>query len=214
MAMSDEIYPEERCEDERDKGERYEDERDKGERYEDERFGDLTQGDFTIAVEHAGIRELIDAIKGLSFEPPSGVCDQPAPSLAAGNRLTQSLFSEIRFGLGTRDFTGPAPTQQLTSLVEPAPGRYPPQYQISYPKAALPADAKEYDLVYLAGPDVVNKTIPSADHEGNVKILLPEKPDAATLLAVRLRNQTEVVLVSVATHPITASTPIGRNHTE
>jgi hypothetical protein len=199
--MSDEISSEKRDDDERDDDERYGDGR-----LEDGRLADLTRGDFT---------DLIEAIiKGLSYTPPSGAVDQTASSLAAGNRLTQSLFSEIRFGLGTRDFTGAAPTQQLTSLVEPAPGRYPPQYQISYPKAALPPDAKEYDLVYLAGPDVVNKTIPSADHEGNVKILLPEKPDAATLLAVRLRNQTEVVLLSVATHPITASTPIGRNHSE
>jgi hypothetical protein len=189
--MSDEIYPEER--------------------YEDERFGDLTQGDFTIAVEHAGLRELIDAIKGLSFEPPSVVYDQPAPSLAAGNRLTQSLFSELRYGLGTRDFTGAAPQQQLTSLVQLVPGSR-AKYMITL-KGALPADATDYDLVYLdGGPDVSDKIpLPSDD---TVQIKLPDDRDAATLLAVRLRHQTEVVLVSLVTHPITASTPVGREYSE
>jgi hypothetical protein len=117
-------------------------------------------------------------------------------SVQPGQPQTLSLFSELRFALGTpRD--GAAPQQQLTTTVEKVGCA---NYKIVYGKDTLPADANLYDLFYADGTAKTDRDIPRAT-DGTVTIQLDASPSPLTLLAVKIKKLKEVLLVSFATHP-------------
>jgi hypothetical protein len=124
-----------------------------------------------------------------------GRSGQSETILEPGFLSTLSLFSELRFALGT-PYNGAAPQQQLTSTVQKVNG----VFKIVYAKDILPTEADKYDLVYLDGTTNQNKDItPAAD--GTVTILLDANPDPLTLVAVKIKKQSEVLLVSFVTQP-------------
>src|SRR6478609_1529466 len=88
--------------------------------------------------------------------------DQPsAPAAPPQLRLTHSMFTELRFGLGSVAFNQPA-TQIVTSKIvsSKAGGN-----QISYPAGSLPSDTKSLSVIYPAPKAAVNEDLnPSKEH--------------------------------------------------
>jgi hypothetical protein len=124
--------------------------------------------------------------------------------LEPGHLSTLSLFSELRYALGTPPLNGVAPQQQLTSTVQ----RDGTAFKIVYAKNTLPTEADKYALVYSDGITKPDKEAenggglditPAAD--GTVTINLDASPDPLTLLAVKIKKQREVLLVSFVTRP-------------
>jgi hypothetical protein len=125
--------------------------------------------------------------------------DGTESKLLPGNKLTLSLFSELRYGLGTPEIAGTAPKQQLSSVVTKDDAG---KYKITYNEPDLPHDATKYQLVYADGVSTAAANIPAAVGE-KVTIELPPAAnarDANTLLAVKLADATEVILISFVTH--------------
>jgi hypothetical protein len=124
-----------------------------------------------------------------------GRSGQSETILEPGFLSTLSLFSELRFALGT-PYNGAAPQQQLTSTVQKVNS----VFKIVYAKDILPPEADKYELVYSDGIPRPGKDItPAAD--GTVTILLDANPDPLTLIAVKIKKQSEVLLVSFVTQP-------------
>jgi hypothetical protein len=124
-----------------------------------------------------------------------GRTGQSETILEPGHLSTLSLFSELRFALGTPR-NGAAPQQQLTSTVQ----KVGTAFKIVYAKDTLPADADKYALVYSDGTTKPDKDITPAG-DGTVTINLDASPDPLTLLAVKIKKQGEVLLVSFVTQP-------------
>lgn len=144
-----------------------------------------------------------DILAGL---PAPKVSNNGDSKLLPDNRLTMSLFTELRYGLGTTDVAGKAPAQQLSSIVvRDNAGKF----SITYDEASIPTEATDFTLVYANGFKTAQSTIPAAVSK-KVTIEVPSgsgNPDARTLLAIELITGTEVILVSFATHTSSPVTP-------
>jgi hypothetical protein len=123
--------------------------------------------------------------------------------LDKATRFTQSVFSELRYALGSRNVDGSAARQRLTSKVVVADSTY----TITYHEDDLPAEVDHYDLIYRGGDTITDKDIVVTD--GKATITLPNearKPNPLRLLAVRLKKSTgadaEVILLSFVLQPI------------
>jgi|tagenome__1003787_1003787.scaffolds.fasta_scaffold20958217_3 hypothetical protein len=124
-----------------------------------------------------------------------GRSGQSETILEPGYLSTLSLFSELRFALGT-PYNGAAPQQQVTSTVQKVNG----VFKIVYAKDIVPTEADRYQLVYSVGIPNPDKDITRAV-DGTVTIQLDASPDPLTLIAVKIKKQTEVLLVSFVTQP-------------
>lgn len=127
--------------------------------------------------------------------PAPVVKQHDSSKLLPGNRLTLSLFSELRYALGTTGVTGEAPVQQLISTVKKDNAG---KFTVEYEESALPTDATKYQLVYADGYSAPPVDIP-APAGGKVTISVPNgnnDPDPDTLLAVSLLAGTESILIS------------------
>jgi hypothetical protein len=124
--------------------------------------------------------------------------------LDPATKVTQSIFSEIRFGLGSRNVDGTPTKQQLSSRVIVGAG---PTYTITYQESDLPYGVDHYDLVYAGGKTVVDEDIVVANKIATITVPSgTNDPSPFTLLAVKLKKSTgpdaEVVLVSFVTQPV------------
>lgn len=134
-------------------------------------------------------------IEGLPVQQARNESPPPPTKLQPGNRLTLSLFSELRYGLGTTQVGGAAPTQELIStLDEDDTG----SFGLVYDDAVLKGfGAQAYTLVYSAGK-TDTKDLPAAA-VGKVRIPVPSgstNPDPRTLVAILLSAGKEVLVVS------------------
>ena len=135
--------------------------------------------------------------------------DSEEAKLDPVTKVTQSVFSEIRFGLGSRNVDGTPTRQQLSSRLTVGAG---PTYTITYQESDLPYGVDHFDLVYPGRKTYVDNDIVVANKVATITVPSgTNDPSPFTLLAVRLKKSTgpdaEVVLVSFVTQPVVVQTP-------